>query len=186
VPGLGDDIQIIKAGIMEIGDVFVVNKADRDGADRVVREIRLMLEMAAGLALDRGDAAAAAHHRELAGAATGPGAGGLSGRPLAEAGVPPMPPVLKTVAETGEGCAALVDAVIAHRDRLAASGALEARRVEAARSEMRSLIAFRILDALEGEAGRAAEDSLARSVALGEIDPYSAAEELLAALSRKE
>jgi len=46
VPGLGDEIQIIKAGIMEIGDVFVVNKADRDGAEKVVIEINMMLDMA--------------------------------------------------------------------------------------------------------------------------------------------
>jgi LAO/AO transport system kinase len=45
VPGLGDDIQAIKAGILEIADVFVVNKADRDGADRTVRELATMLEM---------------------------------------------------------------------------------------------------------------------------------------------
>jgi LAO/AO transport system kinase len=45
VPGLGDDIQAIKAGILEIGDVFVVNKADRDGADRTARELEMMLEM---------------------------------------------------------------------------------------------------------------------------------------------
>ena len=45
VPGLGDDIQAIKAGILEIGDVFVVNKADRDGAERTVRELNTMLEM---------------------------------------------------------------------------------------------------------------------------------------------
>jgi LAO/AO transport system kinase len=45
VPGLGDDIQAIKAGILEIADVFVVNKADRDGADRTVRELSMMLEM---------------------------------------------------------------------------------------------------------------------------------------------
>lgn len=45
VPGLGDDIQAIKAGILEIGDVFVVNKADRDGADRTVRELSTMLEL---------------------------------------------------------------------------------------------------------------------------------------------
>lgn len=45
VPGLGDDIQAIKAGILEIGDVFVVNKADRDGADRTARELSNMLEM---------------------------------------------------------------------------------------------------------------------------------------------
>ena len=45
VPGLGDDIQAIKAGILEIGDIFVVNKADRDGADRTARELNIMLEM---------------------------------------------------------------------------------------------------------------------------------------------
>jgi len=45
VPGLGDEIQVIKAGILEIGDIFVVNKADREGADRVVRELQVMLEM---------------------------------------------------------------------------------------------------------------------------------------------
>ncbi len=45
VPGLGDDIQAIKAGILEIGDVFVVNKADREGADRAVRDLEMMIEM---------------------------------------------------------------------------------------------------------------------------------------------
>ena len=45
VPGMGDDIQAIKAGILEIADVFVVNKADRDGADRTVRDLAVMLEM---------------------------------------------------------------------------------------------------------------------------------------------
>ena len=48
VPGLGDDIQAIKAGILEIGDVFVVNKADREGADRTARELAVMLEMKPG------------------------------------------------------------------------------------------------------------------------------------------
>lgn len=46
VPGLGDEIQVNKAGIMEIGDIFVVNKADLDGAERVVTEINVMLDMA--------------------------------------------------------------------------------------------------------------------------------------------
>ncbi len=45
VPGMGDDIQAIKAGIMEIGDVFVVNKADRPGADRTVTEITMMMSL---------------------------------------------------------------------------------------------------------------------------------------------
>src|SRR4029077_20224816 len=47
VPGLGDEVQALKAGIMEIADVFVVNKADRDGVDRLVTEIQSMLSMAA-------------------------------------------------------------------------------------------------------------------------------------------
>ena len=55
VPGMGDDVQTIKAGIMEIADIFVINKADRDGADRVEREIRAM--QIAGRAQGRLDAA---------------------------------------------------------------------------------------------------------------------------------
>jgi LAO/AO transport system kinase len=45
IPGMGDEIQAIKAGILEVGDIFVVNKADRDGADKTVREMEIMLEM---------------------------------------------------------------------------------------------------------------------------------------------
>jgi LAO/AO transport system kinase len=45
VPGMGDDIQALKAGILEVGDIFVVNKADREGADRTVNDLRLMIEM---------------------------------------------------------------------------------------------------------------------------------------------
>ncbi len=46
VPGMGDDVQTIKAGIMEIADIFVINKSDRDGADRVQREIRALQSLA--------------------------------------------------------------------------------------------------------------------------------------------
>jgi len=45
VPGMGDDVQALKAGILEIGNIFVINKADREGADRTVNDIRLMIEM---------------------------------------------------------------------------------------------------------------------------------------------
>lgn len=45
IPGMGDDIQAIKAGLMEIGDIFVVNKADREGAGKTVRELKFMLQM---------------------------------------------------------------------------------------------------------------------------------------------
>jgi LAO/AO transport system kinase len=45
IPGMGDDIQAIKAGILEVGDIFVINKADRDGADKTLSDLRLMLDM---------------------------------------------------------------------------------------------------------------------------------------------
>ncbi len=54
VPGMGDDIQAIKAGLMEIGDLFVVNKADREGAAKTLRELRFMLEMSADKYRDAG------------------------------------------------------------------------------------------------------------------------------------
>ncbi|MDA8193426.1 MAG: methylmalonyl Co-A mutase-associated GTPase MeaB [Thermaerobacter sp.] len=84
-PGLGDDIQAIKAGILEIGQVFVVNKADRDGADHTVRSIRGMLTLAT-------------EHPDW------------------------MPPILKTVAERGEGVAALRETIDGHRQHLETSG----------------------------------------------------------------
>ena len=191
VPGLGDDIQVIKAGIMEIGDIFVVNKADRDGADRVVRELRGMLETAAALAWSRSGGGVnglveAGHHgvSSLAGAVTGPGAAGLAAMALDETGHPVLPPILKTVAESGEGCSELVDAIIAHRERILASGELEARRVEGARAQMRSLMAFRLVDALEGSAGAALEDELARAVVARVCDAYEAADRLFAAIMK--
>jgi LAO/AO transport system kinase len=178
VPGLGDDIQVIKAGIMEIGDIFVVNKADRDGADRVVREIRGMLEMAAALrrgsapvSVDtlagRGPDSGIGHHRDPAMAA------GPASVPDGE-----LPPVLKTVAETGEGGLALVDAIEAHQRASEASGALAARRLEGARAEIRGLVGDRLEAALAE--GKTAERGLelARSVASGGMDAYSAAAEL--------
>jgi LAO/AO transport system kinase len=200
VPGLGDDIQVIKAGIMEIGDIFAVNKADRPGADRVVREIRGMLEMAEAL---RRDAIP-----ERATVDT------LMGRPVAErlgpsahhalesrnspgaaservvAGGSFVPTVIKTVAETGEGVEALVDAAIAHRAAAAASGALDERRLAGTRAELRRLIERRVYAALEGLDGGGAkggaEKVKAAAVLRGEADEYAAAEELFAAIMKGE
>jgi LAO/AO transport system kinase len=197
VPGLGDDIQVIKAGVMEIGDVFVVNKADRDGADRVVREIRGMLETAA--TLRRGAAPARASVDTLAGRRAGgdwPASGGLRGPTdsgfdlahhlaLGPGGIEELsglPPVLKTVAETGEGVEALLDAIVAHREAAEASGELDARRLEGARAELRSLVEERLDEALKAGEGAALSLALAKSVATGGMDAYSAASELIAIL----
>lgn len=106
-PGMGDDIQAIKAGILEIADILVVNKADRPGAENTVRALRNALEL--------GHPAACAmqpkgHHAALE-------------SQTAESAAPAeselwLPPVLVTVASTGEGTAELVSAVQRHSEYL--------------------------------------------------------------------
>jgi LAO/AO transport system kinase len=133
VPGLGDDIQAIKAGVMEIGDIFCVNKADKDGAERVVREIRAMLETAvlngaatrfSGLYVARATLGA---HAPISPAADQGAfhhiAAQVSGHPNLE-----IPPVLTTVAETGQGIDDLVKHIKAHETALTATGYLRMRR----------------------------------------------------------
>jgi LAO/AO transport system kinase len=141
-PGMGDGIQAAKAGILEVGDLYAVNKADREGADRTRRELRTMLSMAE--------------------------------RP--EGGW--RPPVLKTVASTGEGIDELLAEIDRHADWLAESGELTRRRTLRARREVEA-IALATLQARWGETGGADLDALAGRVAAGEVDPYAAADELL-------
>ena len=102
-PGMGDDVQAIKAGILEIADVLVVNKADRPGADQVVRGLRAMLEMGHPAARDQ----LAGHHGRLlaveAACATDPNTALW------------LPPVLETVAAESKGIDALIDAIERHQ-----------------------------------------------------------------------
>ena len=184
VPGLGDDIQAIKAGVMEIGDVFAVNKADRDGADRVVREIRAMLETAwvntgAGR---RAPVFGGAHHAALpSNSAAAPEApGGEDPHAFLER----LPPVLKTVAETGEGVDALLDAVESHYGKLVASGALAERRKANAASELRAALADRVVARLESGAAGTELLRLAGELATRERDLYDALETLEGILSK--
>lgn len=144
-PGMGDGIQAAKAGILEIGDVFVVNKADREGADHVVRDLRSVLSLGASPGVWRA-------------------------------------PIVKTVASTGEGIDDLVAAVEKHRQDISASGVLTARRVRRARDEVEA-IAMTVLRERFGDVhGHGDLDRLAASVVGGNLDPYSAADRLLAAL----
>jgi LAO/AO transport system kinase len=105
VPGMGDDVQAAKAGLLEIADVLVLNKADRDGADRALRDLRTMLEPSH-------------EHGE-------PG-GSHAGAPAADWTVP----VVATVALRDEGVAELASALEEHRRYLEASGELARRRRE--------------------------------------------------------
>ncbi|MFG2818044.1 methylmalonyl Co-A mutase-associated GTPase MeaB [Kitasatospora sp. NPDC048365] len=147
-PGMGDGIQAAKAGILEIGDVFVVNKADRDGADATARELNHMLGL--GQARQAGDW---------------------------------RPPVVKTVAARGEGVDEVVDALEKHRGWLAASGELADRRRRRAAQEVEAIT----LAALRARIGDLRGDrhlhALAEQVAAGRLDPYAAADVLIAELT---
>jgi LAO/AO transport system kinase len=173
VPGLGDDVQAIKAGVLEIADVFAVNKADREGADRTVRDLQMMLElrrMVSARPPPDHDAA----HRPL-GVATESGA--------AAAGEW-EPPIVRTVAVKDEGIADLVRAVEAHRAHLEATGEKRTREIARARAAFVTVLRERLLagalDRLEAEMGRL--DAIAARIAAHEADPYALADELAARL----
>jgi len=137
-PGLGDGVQMIKAGITEIADVFAVNKADLPGADRTVQEIRTMLHL-------------------------GPKAAW-------------RPPIVTTIATTGEGAEEVLDAVALHRAHLEASGEGRRRAEARLKDEVADLVgewaraeARHLLDSEPGLAGALLRDRM----------PYAAAEEIL-------
>ena len=140
-PGWGDAVQANKAGLMEIADVFVVNKADRPGAEDTARDLERMLDMS-------------------------PASGW-------------RPPVLSTTATTGAGVGEVWHAVVDHRAHLAARGELQARRRRRAAEEVTRLVAARLLDKARAVTAGPRADELAEAVASGDVDPWTAAEELL-------
>lgn len=121
VPESGDGIQTLKSGIMEIADLFVVNKADRPGADRLRQEIEVMLGIRTGNAFRH----VRAHHGAV-GAVKADAAGGTG---AGKGAVPSWKhPVLGTIASKGDGIDELVTALDAHDEWLRESGGLEKRR----------------------------------------------------------
>lgn len=142
VPGTGDDVQALKAGIMEIADIFVVNKCDRDGADRMVTSIESNLALQSF------------------------GAGEW------------RPPIVKTEATTGRGIPELWDAIKAFR---AHSEGTRARRLKA-RNEfrLRDLLTHRFMEHVEQRQLGAGEfEKLVDRIAKREVDPYTAASDIL-------
>ncbi len=147
-PGMGDGIQAAKAGILEIGDVLVVNKADREGAQQTVRDLRTMIAM--------------------------------SGRPD---GAGWVPPVLATVASTGEGVGAVADAVDQHFARLTDDGSLRERRVARAGAEIEALALSELRARMGGLGGGSGVRALAEQVVDGRTDPYAAADAVVSGLT---
>ena len=175
VPESGDGIQAMKAGLMEIADVFVVNKADRPGAERLAKELSLAIHLRTGEALKD----VPAHHGVQ-----------LEPRPTAVAVKDPDEweiPVLKTVAHAGDGVEALLDAVAEHRAHLERSGELTRRRRARAAARVRRVVERqlgRLAWSREG-AGPILERGLDR-VGSGEETPYSVAEAVVQNLLRPE
>ena len=148
VPESGDAIQTLKAGVMEIADVFAVNKADRPGADRLRNDIELMLGLRAGASMQ-----APAHHgvdlsssgdRDALRLAMNPARAARTGAGASESevgsGVSWTPPVLRTIAAKGEGLEAVVGALDGHFRYLESSGELRLRRRQRLRERVMEVV----------------------------------------------
>ncbi len=175
VPESGDSIQTLKAGVMEIADLFVVNKADRPGADRLRNDIELMLGLRTGATLKD----VPAHH--------GVDLKRLNPRRIAREAAARddadswMPPVLRTIGATGEGVEELVGALDRHFGYLERSGTLRERRRMRLRERVVDAVERRVRQRLWRDA--ATNDWLdAQLPALesGTMTPLAAAEALLA------
>jgi len=146
MPGSGDDIQAIKSGIMEIGDIFVVNKGDMPGANKSASEITASLELA--------------HFKDEW-----------------------RPPVIVSIADTGQGIDELWQAAKKHRQFLEDSGLLNARRSHRIESELSEIVA----DLARRNLKEAMENSndirkILQDIVDRQIDPHSAADGLIAKL----
>jgi LAO/AO transport system kinase len=141
-PGWGDAVQAAKAGLLEIADVFVVNKADRDGAAETVRDLEFMLDLAL--------------ESEW------------------------RPPIVRTVASRGEGVEELWEAVNSHRSFLEAEGRLATRRTKRIRDELKAIVVERLYERAGQILAGDRFEGLAAKVEAREVDPYTAAESLLA------
>ncbi len=166
-PGMGDDVQAIKAGILEIADVLVVNKADHPGVSHTVQALRMMLDLGHPAAR----ATISTHHgRLIADAAEAP--------PVSTALW--IPPIIQTVASEDKGIDAVLDAIDAHRQQIAGSDQhtrIEKRHIEIELYErLRDGLMARLLqDVPESTLIAAVERIQAR-----EIDPQSIVREILA------
>ena len=140
-PGWGDSMQANKAGLLEIADIFVINKADRPGAREARRDLEQMLDLSS-----------------------------LGGW---------RPPIVDTIASSGEGLAALWDEIARHRAHLRASGQLEQRRAERLGHELRRVLLARSAARIDELAAGEEFAGAVKALAAGELDPYQAADQLM-------
>ena len=146
-PGWGDSVQASKAGLMEVADVFAINKADRPGVDETRRDLQQMLELATDT--------------------SPPSADGWT------------VPIVPTEATSGVGVPELWEAIVAHRGHATVSGALEERRRFRLGEELREIVARRLETRARELCTGDGWESLTDAVLAGDIDPWSAADEML-------
>jgi len=159
-PEMGDEVQAIKAGLLEVADIVVVNKGDRPGAQRTAAELRAMLTAVAS--------------PRLSGAAAEGGADPGLERPH-----PKRPEVLVTTAMSGEGVPELLAAIARHREGLgSAEGGIPVRRARAA-ALVWALLGDRVRRRLEHPDLAASTAATLEAVVRHELDPYAAADRLL-------
>jgi LAO/AO transport system kinase len=173
VPESGDGVQVLKAGVMEIADIFVVNKADRPGAERLVQEIDVMLGLRSGNAYRQ----IKPHHSTLE----------MGTMPRTESSEETgwSPPTLTTVAVHGTGVAELIDAIERHQDQLSETGELEIRRRERLMRHTREVVdrSLSVMAWQESGGERILEEGL-DGVMKGEVSPYRLAQRIVAGIQR--
>ncbi|HMT20202.1 MAG TPA: methylmalonyl Co-A mutase-associated GTPase MeaB, partial [Promineifilum sp.] len=159
----------IKAGILEIADILVVNKADQPGANRTIKSLEMMLH----LALPDAPPATDGHHRD-----DGHSRVADDGRGNTETGPSWAVPVLPTTATTGAGIEALADVAYAHRAYLESSGEWAARERTRSRGEIDRLLRDRFMDDMMVRVSIGQRVALLDDVIARRIDPYAAADYL--------
>jgi LAO/AO transport system kinase len=163
-PGTGDDIQSIKAGILEIADILVVNKADRPGADQSVSYLRNMIEMGYGRSINNGK-----HHLEdfHENTVDEPAPAGW------------IPPILKTIACEYQGIEELTDAILMHAEYLRNSGQWHAKDQAAIRANIRRQLIAGLLNDFNQKVPVEMIDSLIEQAQNRSISPNEAVRVLL-------
>ncbi len=173
VPESGDSIQTLKAGLMEIADIFTVNKSDRPGADRLRNEIEVMLGMRSGATLRD----VPAHH----GVDLSRNVARQAREAAAKSGETWTPPVLRTVASKDEGVAGLVEALDRHFRYLEASGTLRERRRTRLRERVVEVVEDKARRRLWNDAGtRQWLEERLPELEAGRATPFTVADDLLA------
>jgi LAO/AO transport system kinase len=185
VPESGDSIQTLKAGVMEIADVYTVNKADRPGADRLRNDIELMLGLRAGATMQN----VPAHHgvdlrnlpdRDAARDAMNPA---RAARKAAQEEMPEQwtPPVLRSVAAQNEGVADIADALDRHFRYLEGSGELRSRRRARLRERVMEVVEQQVRQRLWQDAETLAWlDAQLDALEAGSLVPFAVADSLRA------